>query len=337
MKVFRHPLLKEELKFKKHVLIKRNVIMQPIIPFEPIITDTIPSGNQWIAQVKWDGTRILSYFDGKQITLYNRKKNDKTNQYPELLDPSFVKKVKSFILDGEVIAMHEGKPSFYHVMKRDKTKNLQDKSEIKQQIPITYMIFDLPFLNGKWITDKPLYERQKLLKEIITPNKHIQLVENFLDKEGLVNVCLENDLEGVIFKDLNSTYVVNGKDNRWLKKKKTHDLIAVVGGVSYKNNIVNSLHLGLYNDKNQLIYIGSAGTGKLTRKDWQDITKAIESIILEKTPFHNPMDNRNFVWLKPVLTVKVSYLEWINGQKLRHPIIESFVIVPVKECKLITR
>ena len=81
--------------------------MKPIKPFEPILTEVIPKGDQWIAQVKWDGTRILTYYDGDRTQLFNRKKNEKTQQYPELLKPSSFIQAKNCILDGEVIALQD--------------------------------------------------------------------------------------------------------------------------------------------------------------------------------------------------------------------------------------
>ncbi|MNB99409.1 ATP-dependent DNA ligase [compost metagenome] len=60
--------------------------LQPIVPFEPVLSDQLPEGEQWIAQIKWDGVRMLSYFDGTTTELINRKGNYRTAQYPELAD-----------------------------------------------------------------------------------------------------------------------------------------------------------------------------------------------------------------------------------------------------------
>ncbi|MDR7315880.1 ATP-dependent DNA ligase [Brevibacillus nitrificans] len=73
--------------------------LEPILPFEPISTDTIPSGDNWVAQIKWDGVRMLTYFDGNEVRLVNRKLNDRTVQYPEFLDLSRYCHATSVILD----------------------------------------------------------------------------------------------------------------------------------------------------------------------------------------------------------------------------------------------
>ncbi|CAI9394770.1 ATP-dependent DNA ligase [Niallia sp. Sow4_A1] len=306
--------------------------MKPIKPFEPILTDVIPQGDQWVAQVKWDGTRILTYYDGDKTQLFNRKKNERTKQYPELLRPNTFIQAENCILDGEIIALQNGKPSFYEVMKRDRIRNMDRVSQLQQEIPITYMIFDILYVNDHWLLEKPLRERQQILRERITENEVIRLVESFSDTEGLFNVCMEHQLEGIVCKDLDSPYLLEGKDSRWRKRKKEQDLIAVVGGVTLKNKTVHSLHLGQFNKDGQLFYIGSAGSGKLTAKDWVAVTNAIEPIIIKENPFINQVEVKGSVWLRPALTVKITFLEWTEGRTLRHPVIESFVTVPIEEC-----
>lgn len=308
--------------------------IKPIKPFEPMITEEIPTGDNWIGQVKWDGTRILVYSTDKNIQIFNRNLNERSNQYPELMTPQVYSNTNKFIIDGEVITLKDGVPSFYDVMKRDKAKNIENNSELIEDIPIVYMVYDLLSINNKWITNLPLIERQKILKEMIIPNIHVQVVENFSDTEALFDACIENDLEGAVFKDINSTYLINGKDNRWLKKKKNQDLVAVIGGVTIKDSLVKSLHLGLYNEKKQLVYIGSVGNGKLTIEDWLQFTEGINPFIIDNSPFEN-YDSKNSVWLEPVITVKVHFLEWINNKKLRHPVIEAFVTINPEECILI--
>lgn len=61
--------------------------LQPVIPFEPVLAAQLPSGSEWIAQIKWDGVRMLSYYDGSHAELINRRGNRRTPQYPELAEP----------------------------------------------------------------------------------------------------------------------------------------------------------------------------------------------------------------------------------------------------------
>lgn len=305
----------------------------PVIPFEPVSTVKYMNGDEWVSQIKWDGVRMLVYYDGNHVNVVNRKRNDRTIQYPELVDIRRYCAADAVILDGEVIALENGKPSFHRVMKRDGLRKPERVNIVKRIVPITYMIFDVLYVNGDWVTEQPLKQRQHLLSHIITENDDVQLVTNHDDAEALFNAVVSHDLEGIVMKDVNSRYKINGKDKRWQKKKVFKELVAVVGGVTYRSNIVNALLLGLYDESGRLRYIGHAGGGKLTQRDWRHLTAVVSDIVIADSPFINvPERNKGAIWIKPKLTVKIRYLEWTRTNTLRQPIIQSLMNGDPKEC-----
>ncbi|PEL12451.1 DNA ligase [Bacillus sp. AFS017336] len=308
--------------------------LNPIFPFEPIGTNSVPAGPEWISQIKWDGVRILTYFDGTEAKLFNRKLNDRTNIFPELTNLKSYTAAQSIILDGEVIALDQnGNPSFHEVMRRDGIRRLDRIDSAIEAVPIFYMIFDILFYNGEWVTDLPLQERQGLLSDVIKPNKHIQVVPSNTDGVALFDVAKQHGLEGIVCKKLTSKYLINGKNDAWQKVKNYKDIIAVIGGVTYRSGVVNSVLVGLYNEKNEFVYIGHVGTGKLTNSDWKDLTTVIESIKIEKNPFSNqPKRIKEIQWIQQLLTVKVQFIEWTEGHSLRQPSIQAFVDKDPKEC-----
>jgi len=102
------------------------------------------------------------------------------------------------------------------------------------------------------------------------------------------------------------------------------DLTAAVGGVTYGGGRVNALLLGLYDGQGRLHYIGHAGSGRLTGRDWADITAAAELLRMPDCPFAaKPPRSAGAVWIRPMLTAKVRYLEWTAGRTLRQPVIEA--------------
>ncbi len=310
--------------------------LNPIFPFEPISSDIVPNGPEWISQIKWDGVRILTYFDGKEVRLFNRKLNDRTNIFPELTNIKSYSTAQSIILDGEVIALDQnGNPSFHEVMRRDGIRRMDRIDSAIEAVPIFYMIFDILFYNGEWVTQIPLQQRQNLLLEAIQPNKQIQLVPNNTDGVALFEVAKQHNLEGIVCKNLNSKYLINGKHNAWQKVKNYKDVIAVIGGVTYRYGIVNSILVGLYDEENQLVFIGHVGTGKLTKSEWKDLTTAINTIKIEKNPFSSqPKRIKEIQWIQPLLTVKVQFIEWTEGHSLRQPSIQAFIEKDPKECTL---
>ncbi|SDZ53916.1 bifunctional non-homologous end joining protein LigD [Evansella caseinilytica] len=307
--------------------------LSPVVPFEPVPAAKIPSGDNWVGQIKWDGVRMLVYFDGENVRLVNRRLNDRTMQYPELTEIGEYCSAKSVILDGEVVAFENGKPSFHQVMKRDGARKQTSIHAVKKQVQITFMIFDVLYVDGEWVTDNPLRERQQLLEKIITQTGNIQLVKSYPDASALYTAVVEHELEGIVVKDINSKYSLNGKDKRWQKKKVIKDLVAVVGGVTYRAGQVNALLLGLYDDNGRFWYIGHAGTGKFTQNDWRGVTQAVQKLTIAERPFVNtPERHQGAVWLHPALTVKINFLEWTRSKTLRQPSIQAFVDVDASEC-----
>ncbi|WP_020614980.1 RNA ligase family protein [Paenibacillus daejeonensis] len=307
--------------------------MKPIIPFEPVRYDEIPTGSEWTYQLKWDGVRILAYHQPGDSRLFNRHLRERTDQFPELL-PSFLH-AQDYIVDGEVIALAaDGKPSFHEVMRRDGIRRLARVPSLIYEVPVTYMIFDLLWLNGQSLMDRPLSERQALLAEHLIPTSTIQPVQSHPNGEALFQVVRQHNLEGIVCKRLDSLYRPDGKDDRWVKVKNYGDIIAVIGGYTTRDGVVNSLLSGIYQD-GKLYFIGKVGTGKLTAEDWRHLTKIVSSIATETSPFANQHpDMRGANWIIPKLTAKIQFTEWRwhEGRTLRHPSLQAFVEVPPESC-----
>ncbi|MDN4074369.1 RNA ligase family protein [Fictibacillus terranigra] len=311
--------------------------MKPITPMEPKMAARIPTTSDWTAQIKWDGVHVLTYYDGREAHLFNRKRRERTLNYPELTNVPSYCSAHSVILDGEIISLaDDGRPSFHKVMKRDGIRNPSRIPAIQSQVPITYMIFDVLFYNGEWVTDQPFKERQKLLSNIIIPNEHVQLVRSHDDGEALFDAIKQTGMEGIVMKQLDSRYYIGEKNEVWIKIKNTRDLIAAIGGFTLRDGIVNSILLGLYDRSGEFIYIGHTGTGKLSVLEWRELTKQLLPLEIKQPPFINSVGRHSDAhWVKPHITAKIHFAEWTEGQKLRQPSIQAFVDVPPTECVLV--
>ncbi|MFC4597445.1 DNA ligase [Cohnella hongkongensis] len=300
--------------------------LQPVIPFEPLAASELPQGGEWVAQIKWDGVRMLSYCDGRSARLINRRLHDRTLQYPEFADPTAFCSSSSFILDGELIAFDEARPSFQEVMRRDSPRTQASIAAAVSRVPVTYMIFDVLYAEGRWVTDLPLSRRQRLLEDIVLESERVQLCRNFVDASALLELMRARSMEGVVCKNLNSAYAIGQKDGRWRKLKLTRDLYAAIGGVTYNGPTVNALLLGLFDGNGKLHYIGHAGTGKLSRTDWRRLTEQVAPLAVDEMPFANRPDrHQDAVWLAPRLAAKVQFLNWTRGGTMRHPSIQALL------------
>lgn len=307
--------------------------MEPIFPMEPSSSATIPEGEQWAAQIKWDGVRILTYYDGEQVKLFNRKKNERTFHFPEITTWNYFE-ADSAILDGEVIALgRDGIPSFHEVMRRDGLRNLSKVPLVMQSVSITYMVFDVLYLNGEWVNERPFDERMQLLKSHLLPHPHVQLVETQDDGEALFHTMKKFGMEGVVMKARSSPYLIDAKKPLWQKVKIIRDVNAVVGGYTTKLGIANALLVGLYDEQGKLWYIGHVGTGKLTKGEWRALTQELESVRQSESPFSNqPGRATDAFWVKPAQVVKIHFAEWTSGRSLRQPSIQSFLEVDPASC-----
>lgn len=309
-------------------------MIKPVSPFEPVSRDTLPTGSQWIAQIKWDGVRMLAYENGQELRLVNRRLHDRTTQYPELVGPRNLCEGNSYILDGEIIALDPdtGRPSFYHVLRRDRMSKPDNIAQAKQQIPITYMVFDILYYDGNWVTDLTLSARQRLLHQVLHTSTHVQEVTNSTDASTLLSVMRQHQMEGIVCKDLTSTYGIGSKDSRWQKVKIIHDLYAMIGGVTYRDGIVNAVAIGVY-DGPHFIYIGHVGTGKLNINRWRELTSQVQPLIIKDRPFLNiPERSAETTWVQPEIGLKVQYMELTHHRTLRHPSIQTFAEVTREDC-----
>jgi bifunctional non-homologous end joining protein LigD len=308
----------------------------PLVPFEPVGRPDIPSGTRWIHQVKWDGVRVLAYYDGEESRLFNRKRNERTLLYPELNDIRAYCGAESVILDGEIIALdREGKPSFHEVMRRDGIRRIEKVSTAVKSVPVTYMVFDILYCNGEWLTAKPLRERNERLRQVVKPGTAVQIVPSYEDGEPLFRLMRQLGMEGIVSKDSDSAYAIEGKDDRWVKVKYYRDLYAVIGGFTLNAGIVNSVLVGVYDASGRLFYIGHVGTGKMKKSEWAELTAKLKPDVIGERPFHNVHpDMKGATWVKPRLTVKVQYSEWRwqEGRTLRQPSIQAFVDIPPEAC-----
>src|SRR5690606_30481923 len=101
----------------------------------------------------------LALVERGRVILKNRRGRPRTAQYPELQELAGLVRAQSAVLDGEVVALAEGKPSFARVIQRDFCRREQVIRALQRRIPCTYCLFDLLYLDGEDLTGRPLEER----------------------------------------------------------------------------------------------------------------------------------------------------------------------------------
>ena len=126
-----------------------------------------PREEQFGFEVKWDGIRTLLFSDHGHVELRGRNGTDFTPRYPEVRDLGRALGARRIVLDGEVVAFdEEGRPSFERLQSR---MHLASDSAVRRRmrdIPATYVIFDLLYLDGHSAMRLPYEERRELLEAL---------------------------------------------------------------------------------------------------------------------------------------------------------------------------
>ncbi len=270
-------------------------------------------------EVKWDGTRALA-FVGAKTRLQNRRFVDITARYPEL---EINIKGSEAILDGEIIVMHGGKPDFRILAKRDHISDPLKIGYLSRQHPASYIVFDILYYDGNDITQKPLFERKKLLEEVLLDSDTV-LKCDYVRNEGkkYYDAAIKGGLEGVMAKKIDSPYLIGKRSRYWLKIKRTATLDCIICGITvgegWRENYFGALLLGCYMD-GKLTYMGRVGTGFET-EDLEMIMEEIKGLEgecpFEEVPY---VEVAVKSWLKPQLVCAVEFNEITHDKRLRAP------------------
>ena len=297
--------------------------MEWIDPMEPILRPDVITGNQWIHQVKWDGIRGLCRVENGKLRIFTRNKRDRTDFYPELDEITEKLQAKSAWLDGEIVVFDQNqKPSFYHVLTRERVGDPSRVSLYSKQSPARYIVFDIMSLDGKDLRSHPLRQRKAILEEKLAPGQNVAVTHDFSDGDALLNLMKQKGWEGIVSKRADSPYIGGKKHKDWYKTKLHKKLISAVCGLSMKGGVPVSLLLGI-KPHGEWLYIGKASLG-LTREHFRLLQENMEFLISESPPFPVTSGAGDMVWFKPILTCWVSFLEWTNDGSLRHPKILAF-------------
>jgi len=276
-----------------------------------------------IYELKLDGVRIVADKHGRAVALRYRNGRAASSSYPEIARAVAALAPERVVLDGEVVAFDaEGRPSFQRIAPRIHADKPLDVRTAMNEVPVSYLVFDLLALGDFDLRSLPLVSRKGLLMKLVRGKGYVRALDH-LEGDGrpLFELCRAQRLEGVVAKRAASPYRSGARrTDDWVKmKSERDDEFVVIGFMRGKGNRgpLGALCVASYSGQ-RLLYRGRVGSGldvaTLTALERELEARRIDTFPANGAP---PEDAKGAVWVRPELVVSVRFLGFTEGEEAR--------------------
>ena len=284
-------------------------------------TDRVPTGAQWLHEVKWDGVRVLVDVHDGVARMTSRNDNNVTAAWPDLSAPPLGD--RDLLVDGEVIALNDrGVPDFRVLQHRMHLRNTKEVARLVTSVPATLMVFDLLRLDDEDLTGRPLEERRALLEELPLADSKWQVPAAYDDGGMLFEATLQQGLEGVVSKRRTSRYRFDQRSDDWRKLAHRHRASFVVGGWRPQVGTTNRLAALLVGEQTAdgLLYRGRVGSG-IAGATSTRLAELLAPLTSDVNPFADEVprvDAAGTFWVEPRVVVDID-THGLGYERLRQP------------------
>jgi len=290
-------------------------IMKPLTPLSFMLADVMFNAEEieqyynkpLICEFKYDGIRVQLHRFGGNVKMFSRKLEDVANSFPEIV--TAISSIPSeFILDGELLAYRADRPlHFQELQKRLRRKAVTDR--LMAEIPVVYVPYDIMYLNGQSLIDRPLTERKKLLSQIRFREPIIDLGYRVVSTAPEIACAFKESRdaghEGLVVKELESQYYPGKRGRHWTKLKHELDTIDAVIVIAEYGHGKRAGTLSDYTfavrdeyDSGSLKTIGKAYSG-LTDAEIGNMTEKLRSITIRDEGYR--------VIVRPEIVLEVAF------------------------------
>jgi DNA ligase D-like protein (predicted ligase) len=258
-----------------------------IEPMYARLVQTLPQGKDWLYEVKFDGYRCLVGKDKTAVTLWSRKGNLFTDQFPQIAQ-ACKRLPPETLVDGEIVAIDEnGRVSF----------NLLQHHRSKARALLFY-VFDVLLYRGRSVLEMPLEKRRELLADILKDNRReaspVALSENIeASAMDLIRVVKQFGFEGIVAKRRDSCYESGKRTGAWVKYKVNRGQEFVIGGYT-PGNPLDALIVGYYEGA-RLMYAAKVRNGFVPNVR-REVFEKLKGLETETCPFANLPENKRTQW-----------------------------------------
>jgi len=205
-------------------------------PIRPMLAERLESaeaivekiGGECAVEYKLDGERLQIHKKGDEVCLFSRRLENITTHYPDAID--LVRKhikAREVILDGEAVAINEDTGEylpFQEIMHRRRKYGIE---EAMKEYPISLNLFDILYLEGDDLTQRPYSERRKILESVTVRDERITVIPAIVTAdpqkiEEFMQQAILDGCEGIVAKDLKSSYRAGAREFAWIKLKREY-------------------------------------------------------------------------------------------------------------------
>ena len=300
-----------------------------LAPMEARLVPTLPQGDGWQFEPKWDGFRCLALRDGDSLLMHAKSGKPLGRFFPEVVQALSMLKARRFLLDGELVIPVGDRLSFEALQMRLHPAASRIL-KLSRETPALFMAFDLLADGAAVLLPKPMAERRARLEEFFEREKSVRTLRLSPQTRSLkvakrwLEKADRGILDGVIAKPVQDAY--HPGERAMLKVKCVRTADCVVGGFRYatSSRLVGSLLLGLYNEAGLLDHVGF--TSGIAQRDRRALTRKLETLRGGSGFTGNApgapsrwSTERSAAWepLKPKLVVEVEY-DQVTGERFRH-------------------
>lgn len=236
-------------------------------PFKPMLAKlarTMPDGDGWLFEPKWDGFRCIVFRDGDDIELASRKERPFTRYFPELLDPLRAALPERAVVDGEIVIPDpDGHGLDFDALLQRIHPAPSRVDRLARETPASYVAFDLLALADDVLLERPLAERREMLAAALRPAPSVHLTPASADPAVAADWFGRFEgagLDGVVAKRLDEPYQPDKRALVKVKHERTADCVVAGYRIHKDGQGVGSLLLGLFDDRQDLQHVGVAAS-----------------------------------------------------------------------------
>jgi bifunctional non-homologous end joining protein LigD len=297
-----------------------NVLRFPVLPMKATMgsTNSVPEGDDWAFEIKWDGYRTIAFVDGGSdghVRLQSTAGHDVTARWPEIGGVAGALNAPSAILDGELVAVDDtGRPNFGRLQ----------QSGVGSGYETVYYVFDVLQVDGTDTIDLAYVDRRRLLDGMLEAGDN-WIVPSMRIGGGdeLLALTAAQQLEGVIAKRVDSRYRPGTRSKEWRKIKNRITTTVTIGGFTTgtgnRSSTFGALLVGTRADT-RLAFAGGVGTG-FGQRTLESLVSRLRSLQTDECPFDPPPPapvRRTATWVRPELQAEVEIAEFTNEGLVRH-------------------